>query len=106
MWSSGDIRDASPGFALFCLHIDDKTDTAACSETIARCSSVTVSSSVECQVLRRRPILGKGPLRGCWSSVSLGFDRVVSVTPCRELTGCTRLSGVNSPPGLGDHLTS
>ena len=32
-----------------------------------------------------------------WSSVSLGFDRVGSVTPGRGLTDNTRFSGVNSP---------
>ena len=40
MWSSGDIRDASPGFPIFDLHLDGKTDTAACSEIIAYGSRV------------------------------------------------------------------
>lgn len=32
LWSSGDIKDTSPGFPLVDLHIDSETDTAACSE--------------------------------------------------------------------------
>ena len=39
------------------------------------------------QVLRRRLVRGKGPPRGCGSSVSLGFDRVGYVTAGRGLTG-------------------
>ena len=35
LWSSGDIRDTSPRFSSFDLHLDGKTDTAACSEIIA-----------------------------------------------------------------------
>ena len=38
LWSLGDIRDTSPGFPLFDLQLDGKTDTAACSDIIAHSS--------------------------------------------------------------------
>ena len=48
------------------------------------------------QVLRRRLVRGKGPPRGCGSSVSLGFDLVGYVTAGRGLTGITHFSLVST----------
>ena len=50
LWSSGDIRDASPGFPLHDLHFYGETYTAACFEIIAHSSSL-VGRSVSQQAV-------------------------------------------------------
>ena len=110
-WSPGDIQDASPGFPLFNFHLDGKTGTAACSDTIAHSSSFRRWSGS--YVVGRSG--EKGPPRGCRATVSLspslrgsiglGHQRWVCHPGSEGGTDDTYFSGVNSP-ALDDHLTS
>ena len=62
LWSLGDIRDTSPGFPF-----------------LSRMLRVKRILLVALRSLQQ--VVGRGPPRGCGSSVSLGFDRVGSVSP-------------------------
>ena len=43
LWSSRDIRDKSPGFPSFNMHLDGKRDPGACSDIIAHSSQSALS---------------------------------------------------------------
>ena len=71
-WSSGDIRDACPGFPLFDLHLDGKTDTAACSEIVAHNGPAVGRSAGGGSVVKGLPeaagrlrVVGQPPVLPC-----------------------------------------
>ena len=87
LWRSGDIWDAFPGFPLFDLHLDGKTDSASWSEIIVHSSLVLIVLSVSGRGYPSTGGLFYCLALGLWSSVRPGFGRVGSVALGRGLAG-------------------